>query len=69
MIPKENEIKFNQIVLNVELGKFNSYERNQRIIYLSKGLLIALSNEIIFYDYKKFSKKFIMSINKKINFI
>ena len=68
MIPKENEIKFNQIVLNVELGKFNSYERNQRIIYLSKGLLIALSNEIIFYDYKKFSKKFIMSINKKDKF-
>jgi len=68
MITKENEIKFNQIVLNVELGKFNSYERNQRIIYLSKGLLIALSNEIIFYDYKKFSKKFIMSINKKDKF-
>ena len=65
MIAQKNEIKFNQLVLNVDLGLYNTYEKNQRIIYLSKGLLIVLNNELIFCDYNKFSRNVIMSFNNK----
>ena len=47
MIPNKNEIQFNQLVLNVELGKYNTFQKNERIIYLSKGLLIAINKELI----------------------
>ena len=65
MISQKNEIKFNQLVLNVDLGLYNTYEKSQRIVYLSKGLLIVLNNELIFCDYNKFSRNVIMSFNNK----
>ena len=65
MKSQKNEIKFNQLVLNVDLGLYNTYEKSQRIVYLSKGLLIVLNNELIFCDYNKFSRNVIMSFNNK----
>ena len=67
MIPNKNEIQFNQLVLNVELGKYNTFQKNERILYLSKGLLIAINKELIFYDYNKFSRTLIMTFNNKEN--
>ena len=67
MIPNKNEIQFNQLVLNVELGKYNTFQKNERIIYLSKGLLIAINKELIFYDYNKFSRTLIMTFTNKEN--
>ena len=65
MLQKEDEIKFNQLILNFELGKYNSFEKNQRVIFLSKGFLVSLNNGIFFYDYSKFSKTLIISFNEK----
>ena len=67
MIPNKNEIQFNQLVLNVELGKYNTFQKNERILYLSKGLLIAINKELIFYDYNKFSRTLIMTFTNKEN--
>ena len=40
-------------------------KKKKELLFLSKGILIALSNEIIFYDYKRYCKKVIKAIDKK----
>ena len=65
MLQNEKELNFKQLIYIIDLGKFTEDERKQRIIFLSKGILIAFKEKILFYDYKRFSKIFIKSIDKK----
>ena len=65
MAKNEKELKFNQLVTKIIIGKFTIFEDQGRIIFLSKGILIAENESINFYDYKRYSRTFIMPINKK----
>ena len=65
MDKNEKELKFNQLVTKMIIGKFTIFEEQRRIIFLSKGILIAENDSINFYDYKKYSRTLIMPINKK----
>ena len=65
----EKELKFNQLVTKIIIGKFTILENRNRIIFLSKGILIAENEAIYFCDYKRYSRKLIMLIKKKIKII
>ena len=65
MNKNEKELKFNQLVTKMIIGKFTIFEDQRRIIFLSKDILIAENESINFYDYKKYSRTLIMPINKK----
>lgn len=59
------ELKFNELITKINIGKFTIFESKYRVLFLSKGILIAHNEAIYFYDYKRYSKKFIMKINQK----
>ena len=70
MLKNEKELNFKQLIYIIDLGEFTIEEKKERIIFLSKGILIAFKEKILFYDYQRFSKTFIKSIDKKdISFI
>ena len=62
MEEKEKMLNFKQLVTKINIGKFTRYENKQRVVFLSSGILIAHNKEIIFYNYKNYSKKLIMKI-------
>ena len=49
------ELKFNQLITKINIGKFTIFESTQRILFLSKGILIAHKEAIYFYEYKRYS--------------
>lgn len=59
------ELKFNQLITKINIGKFTIFESTQRILFLSKGILIAHKEAIYFYEYKRYSRTLIMLINQK----
>ena len=59
------ELIFNQLITEINFGKFKFDDNEKRIAFLSKGIVVALSDKIIFYDFKKLSQTFIQSINEK----
>ena len=65
MLENQNDFNYQQLILKINLGTFNELENKERIIFLSKGILIALNYEIIFYDYKRYCKKVIKTMDKK----
>ena len=65
MKENEKELKFNQLITKIIIGRFKTNENRHRIIFLSKGILIAEKDVIYFYEYERYSKKFIMLLNEK----
>ena len=65
MEENETELKFNQLITKIIIGRFTFEEMRDRIIFLSKGILIAEKDAIYFYEYERYSKKFIMLLNEK----
>ena len=65
MEENEKKLKFNQLMTKIIIGRFALFESRYRTLFLSKGILIAEKEAIYFYDYKKYSKTFIMFIDKE----
>ena len=65
MIGNEKELNFEQYIAKINIGKFSFFEKNERVLFLSKGIIIAHNKEIVFYDFKKYSKILIMSIEQE----
>ena len=65
MKEKEKMLHFEQLVTKINIGKFTGRENVQRVIFLSSGIVIAHNNEIIFYNYKNYSKTLIMKIESE----
>ena len=65
MIKNEKDLSFQQLITKIDVCNFQSYVNNRRVIFLSKGILIAHNDKINFYDFKKYSKTFIKSIKEE----
>ena len=65
MIKNEKELIFQQLITKIGVCNFPSYVNNRRVIFLSKGILIAHNDKINFYDFKRYSKTFIKSIKEE----
>ena len=61
----ENEIKFDQLMMKINIGEYPFITYPGKIIFLNKGILIIHNNEIFFYDFIKYSRHFIMTITKE----
>ena len=59
------DLKFNQLITKINIGKFTIFESKYRVLFLTKGVLIAHNEAIYFYDYKRYFKTFVLSINQK----
>ena len=61
----KEELNFNQLILRIKIGKFDNCKTHHKIIFLSKGILTIDKNNIIFYDFQKYSKRFVGFINEE----
>ena len=66
MEKNENEIKFDQLMMKINIGEYPFLAYSGKIIFFKKGILIIHNNEMIFYDFIKFSRHFIMTITKEL---
>ena len=65
MEENENEIKFDQLMMKINIGKYQFLASSRKFAFFPKGILIIHNNEMFFYDFIKFSRHFIMMIPKE----
>ena len=65
MEENENEIKFDQLIMKINIGEYPFVFSSGKIIFFPKGILIIHKNEMFFYDFIKYTRHFIMTIPKE----
>ena len=61
----EHEIKFEQLIMKINIGKYPLLAYIGKILFLSKGILIIHNKEMFLYDYIKYSRHFLMTMPKE----
>ena len=65
MEENENEIKFEQLIMKINIGEYPFVFSSGKIIFFKKGILIIHKNEMCFYDFINYSRHFIMTMPKE----
>ena len=65
MEENENEIKFDQLMMKINIGKYQFLASSRKFAFFPKGILIIHNNEMFFYDFIKYSRHFITTTTKE----
>ena len=64
-IKDEDQIKFAQLLIKLNIGRYSFLEDVRKIFLLSNGILIIHNNKMFLYDYIKYYKHYLMTIPKE----